>query len=132
MLGDEKYKKCNNPRQRRFKMSDGRSENSGSDNRFRFFLYGGILGTLATLLLAPKSGKETREILADKAQEGKEAVEKNVRRAQENITEKKESLQAEAVDLLDKAKNLTKQERETILEALQAGRDAYWEVKKRL
>jgi gas vesicle protein len=110
-------------------MSDKRSENNGSDNRFRFFLYGGILGTLATLLLAPKSGKETRELLADKAQEGKEAVEKSVNRVQENVKEKKESLQADAVDLLDKAKNLTSREKETIIAAIQAGKDAYREVK---
>jgi gas vesicle protein len=120
---------CNNPRQERFKMSDERMENSGSDHRFRFFLYGGILGTLATLLLAPKSGKETREVLTDKAQGGKEAIEKNVKRAQENVKEKKESLQADAVDLLDKAKNLTRREKETIMAAIQAGKDAYREEK---
>ena len=96
-------------------------EYSDSDHRFRFFLYGGIVGTLATLLLAPKSGKETRQILGDKAQ----AVEKGVKSAQKNVKDQKESLQAEAVDLLDKAKNLTKREKETIVAALQAGKNAY-------
>ena len=106
-------------------MSDERMENSDSDHRFKFFLYGGIVGTLATLLLAPKSGKETRQMLAEKAQ----AVENGVKRAQKNAKDQKESLQAEAVGLLDKAKNLTKKERETIAAALQAGKEAYREEK---
>ncbi|MCF8145517.1 MAG: YtxH domain-containing protein [Deltaproteobacteria bacterium] len=110
-------------------MSDKREESSGSDHRFKYFLYGGIVGTLAMLLFAPKSGKETREIMAEKAQEGKEAVEKGIRRAQESIKEKKESLQAEAEDLLDKAKNLTKHEKETIVAAIEAGKNAYREEK---
>jgi gas vesicle protein len=105
-------------------------ENGGSDHRFRFFVYGGILGTLAMLLLAPKSGKETREMLVDKAQEGKETVERGIRRAQETINEKKESLQAEAEDLLDKAKNLTRREKDTIMAAIEAGKAAYREEKR--
>jgi gas vesicle protein len=111
-------------------MSDQRIENGGSDHRFRFFVYGGILGTLATLLLAPKSGKETREMLADKAHEGKETVERGIRRAKETVVETKESLQAEAEDLLEKAKNLTKREKETILAAIEAGKAAYREEKR--
>jgi gas vesicle protein len=111
-------------------MSDQRTENGASDHRFRFFVYGGILGTLATLLLAPKSGRETREMLADKAHEGKETVERGIRQAQETIKEKKENLQADAVDLLDKAKNLTRREKETIMAAIEAGRNAYREEKR--
>jgi gas vesicle protein len=106
-------------------MSHKRQENSGFNHRFTFFLYGGIVGMLVMLLLAPKSGREIRRTMADKAQEGKEAIEKGIRRAQESIKEKKESLQAEAENLLDKAKNLTRRERETIMAAIEAGKNAY-------
>jgi len=111
-------------------MSEQRIENGGSDHRLKYFLYGGILGTLATLLLAPKSGKETREMLVEKAHEGRETVERGIRRAQETIREKKDSLQAEAEGLLDKAKNLTRREKETIIAAIEAGKAAYREEKR--
>jgi gas vesicle protein len=111
-------------------MSEERVENGGSDHRFRFFLYGGIVGTLAALLLAPKSGRETREMIADKAHEGKETVERGIRQVQETVKEKRENLQADAADLLNKAKNLTRREKETIMAAIEAGRNAYREEKK--
>ena len=37
--------------------------------RFRAFLVGGILGAGAALLFAPRSGKDTRALIADKAEE---------------------------------------------------------------
>jgi hypothetical protein len=40
-------------------MSDKRAESSGTESRFRFFLYDGILGMIATLMLAPKSCEES-------------------------------------------------------------------------
>lgn len=39
------------------------------NNKFGMFLLGGALGALAALLYAPRSGTETRALVADKAQE---------------------------------------------------------------
>ena len=46
------------------------SENSGS--KVSFFLVGLGIGALVGILFAPKSGEETREFLAQKADEGRD------------------------------------------------------------
>ncbi len=111
-------------------MSDQRTENGDSGHRFKFFVYGGILGSLTALLLAPRSGRETRKMLADTTHDGIEKVERGIRGAKETIKEKRESLQSDAAGLLDKAKNLTRHEKETIMAAIEAGRNAYQEEKR--
>jgi len=46
------------------------AENTGS--KVSYFLVGLGIGALVGILFAPKSGEETREFLAQKAEEGKE------------------------------------------------------------
>jgi len=112
-------------------MAGQEAENGATDHRCRFFIYGGILGMLAAFLLAPKSGKAIREMFVGKAHEGKETVERGIRRAQETIKGKKGNLEAEVENLLDKAKNLTRREKETIMAAIEAGKAAYGEESPR-
>ncbi|OPJ55463.1 YtxH domain-containing protein [Alkalithermobacter paradoxus] len=37
--------------------------------RCRYFLFGGIVGSLIALLLTPKTGKETREVIMEKTRD---------------------------------------------------------------
>ena len=110
-------------------MADKTREVNGTDHNFRYFLYGGVVGTLATLFLAPKCGKEARKIVADNARLGKDAVEQTIKSAKESVKDKTDRLLSDAEELLSKAKNLTKREKETILAAIEAGKDAYREEK---
>jgi len=43
-------------------------------SRLAWFLTGAILGAAVAILYAPKSGKETRQFISERAQAGKEAV----------------------------------------------------------
>jgi gas vesicle protein len=45
-----------------------------SVSRLAWFLTGAIIGATVAILYAPKSGKDTRKFLSDRAQAGKEAV----------------------------------------------------------
>jgi len=107
-------------------------EKNHSNDRLKYFMIGGAIGAVATLFLAPKSGKETRDFLVTKAQEGKEAVEGGIRKGQETIAEQREKLASEAKDLIDKARDMSKREKEIILAAIEAGRKAYQEEKELL
>jgi len=75
------------------------------------FLAGVGVGALVALLLAPRSGEETRELIGKKAEEGREYVTargKELRRAAEDLAERGRKTAEEIVergrDLVEKGK----------------------------
>ena len=50
------------------------AEEEQGGGRFAWFLVGIAMGAACAILYAPKSGRETRKILSDKAQEASDAV----------------------------------------------------------
>lgn len=56
--------------------------------RLRSFLLGGLTGILAGILLAPRSGKETRGTIADRAGEAREKSRERYFDTQENMRER--------------------------------------------
>ena len=56
----------------RDEMEDAQDEGS---NRMAWFLTGAVLGATVAMLYTPKTGKQTRRFIADKTQQGREAVE---------------------------------------------------------
>src|SRR3954447_13338873 len=52
-------------------MDETRDEGS---NRIAWFVTGALIGATVGMLFAPKSGKDTRQFLNDKTQQGREAV----------------------------------------------------------
>ena len=89
------------------------------DGLANFFLGLGI-GVGLGLLFAPKSGEETREILLGKADEGKEFLKKQTSELRENAS-------GLASDLLDKSKDIIGKQKESLNDAIQAGKQAYRE-----
>ena len=55
------------------------SDNTGS--KISFFLVGLGIGALVGILFAPKSGEETREFLANKADEGRDFAQRKAESA---------------------------------------------------
>jgi len=95
------------------------SENNGGSN-FAFFLAGLGIGALLALLFAPRSGEETRTLIAQKAGESKDFV----------ATKGKE-FRRQAEELVDKGKDLVNQQKEQLQAALEAGKQAYQEEKSK-
>ncbi len=93
------------------------SENSGASN-FGFFLAGLGIGAILALLFAPQSGKETRDLIAQKATEGKDYV-----------TARTRELRGQAEDLVEKGKERLAKEKERVAGAYDAARQAYREEK---
>ncbi len=80
------------------------SDNGGA--KAVWFLAGFSVGAVIALLLAPKSGEETREFIGQKAGEGRDYVTakgKEFRRAAEDLVGKGRRT---AEDLVDKGKDL--------------------------
>jgi gas vesicle protein len=93
-------------------------ENDGS--RVGFFLAGLGIGAVMALLFAPRSGKETRDLIVQTAEEGKDYV----------IT-KSEELRKQAEDAVEKGRDLVNKQKDLLSAALEAGKQAYEEEKSK-
>jgi gas vesicle protein len=80
-------------------------------SRLAWFLTGAIIGATVAVLYAPKSGKETRQFIADKTQQGKEAVtetSKDIADASREMFERGRKLVEDAAELFDRGRKLVK------------------------
>jgi gas vesicle protein len=78
-----------------------------------WFFLGGMLGAAAALLMAPKTGREAREILAERSNEV-------AKRAQAMATE----AQGRAGEWFDKSRELFEEQTQRLMTAFEAGKDA--------
>ena len=84
------------------------------NSKVAFFLVGLGIGSLISILVAPKSGEETREYLTQKAKEGSEYAQKKARELKER-----------AEDLVEHGSQVVTRKQEQIATAIDAGREAY-------
>ena len=93
------------------------SDDNGA-SKVAYFLAGMGLGAIVALLFAPRSGKETRDYISQKAEEGRDFVKT---RGQE--------LRSQAEQAVEKAKDVVAKQKEQLSAALEAGKQAYQEEK---
>jgi gas vesicle protein len=93
------------------------SEDNGS-SKLGFFLAGLGIGAILALLFAPKSGRETRDYLTGKAEEGRDYVKA-----------RSEDLRNKAEEAVGKGKDMVTRQKELLSAALEAGKQAYQEEK---
>ena len=86
-------------------------------NKLSYFFLGLGLGVTVGLLVAPKSGPETREMLLAKADEGKDYL---LRRT--------DDLKGSASDLVEKGRNVILKQKDQMSAAVEAGKQAYREA----
>jgi gas vesicle protein len=91
-------------------MSDNRGDAAGY---LGWFFLGTLVGVGIALVLAPRPGKETRELLTDKGSEW-------AKRAQELAGD----AQVRAGELFDKGRELFKEQTQRLASAFEAGREA--------
>jgi len=94
------------------------AENAGS--KFAYFLVGMGIGAAIGLLFAPRSGRETREYLRERAEEGKEYLSKKAR-----------ELRQGAAEYVEKGKEAVAHQKEALETAIEAGKQAYREEKRK-
>jgi gas vesicle protein len=78
-----------------------------------WFFLGSVIGAAAALLLTPRTGQQTRELLAEHGGDF-------ARRAQEMATE----AQGRAGEWLDKSRDLFEEQTQRLMTAFEAGKDA--------
>jgi gas vesicle protein len=89
------------------------------DGLANFFLGLGI-GVGLGILFAPKSGEETRDMLLNKADDGKEYLKKQTAVWKDQASDL-------ATDLVDKGKDVLNRQKDNLADAVEAGKQAYRE-----
>jgi gas vesicle protein len=107
-------------------MSDDR--NSGASGIILSFLMGGLTGAALAILFAPRSGRETRELLGDRIREGQEKG----RELRERASVKGREILEDASDYVDRAKGSVDKRKDRLSAALEAGRQAYRDEKEKM
>lgn len=90
------------------------SENGSTIANVNYFLVGLGIGSAVAILFAPKSGKETREYIANKTKEANEYTRK-----------KAQELRERAEDTVERGKEMVTQTKEQIATAIDVGRETY-------
>jgi gas vesicle protein len=96
-------------------MPDERAESPQCQNQatshIAWFLTGAFIGAAAAILYAPQSGKQTRQYLSYKTQQGREAVEsagQDIADASKDMFERGRKLVDDAADLFERGRKLVK------------------------
>ncbi|HEU5450576.1 MAG TPA: YtxH domain-containing protein [Terriglobales bacterium] len=86
-------------------------------NGFLWFLTGLGIGAVVGVLYAPRSGRETREAILNKAEEGRDLVSERARQVKD-----------QANDWVDRGRDVLSQQKDQFRSAFEAGRQAYREA----
>ena len=89
-----------------------------SSEKALFFLVGAAIGVATALLLAPRSGAETRKLIVAKARESADVVASRSRAVADT-----------ASTYVDRGKEALQQQKDQLAAAFEAGRQAYMEEK---
>lgn len=81
------------------------------------FIVGGAIGAIAGILLAPKSGEETRAMIAEGAKEALKRADETVKEIQSKADDVVSDMQKKGDEIKEKLQNLINQQKETKQEA---------------
>lgn len=97
------------------------------DSSFIYFILGALLGAIAGILFAPRSGKETREMLKETYEEysekGKEILEEKKERLAEAIEEGKKTVEEKSEELKEKFGEIKEKVSERVAEISSKGKE---------
>jgi gas vesicle protein len=94
-------------------------------NGFGYFLLGLGLGVAAGVLLAPRSGSETRDYIKSKAGESGDYLRSRADESREYLKRRGEEIADSASDLIEKGKTAVNRRRDNLSAAVEAGKQAY-------
>jgi gas vesicle protein len=104
-------------------------ENSSGGDKFLFFIAGAGIGAALALLFAPKSGRETREMIARTATDGRDFITSKVTEGRQMVEDRSRKLSDDFSSFLEKSKDAVQRQKEQLGAAFEAGKAAYREEK---
>jgi gas vesicle protein len=83
-------------------------------NKLSYFFLGMGLGVAIGILFAPKSGEETRQLIRDKADEGRGRVKQHA-----------DDVRTQAGGIVERGRDVVSKQRDQLSKAVEAGKSAY-------
>jgi gas vesicle protein len=105
-------------------------EHSCGGDQFLYFLAGAGIGAVLALLFAPKSGRETRELLARTAAESRDFLASKVNEGKEFVGDTTRKATDDFSSFIDRSKDALLRQKEQLTAAFEAGKTAYKEGKE--
>ena len=102
--------------------------NGGASGIVLSFLVGALSGAALAVLFAPRSGRETREMLGEKLRETSERG----RQAGEQALERGRATADEAARYVERQREALEKRRDRLASAVEAGRQAYRDEKEKM
>src|SRR5438046_9998750 len=99
------------------------SDNNSGD-KFLYFLAGAGIGAALALLFAPKSGRETRDLIARSATDSRDFITNKVTEGRQMVEEKGRRFGDDFNSFLDKSKEAVQRQKEQLSAAFEAGKQA--------
>jgi gas vesicle protein len=96
------------------------SEEASAGEKALYLLLGTAIGAAAALLFAPRSGEETRKLIASKAREGADI-----------ISNRTKAVAGKTSEYVERGKEVLQQQRDQLAAAIEAGKQAYREEKEK-
>jgi len=103
------------------------SDEHGTAGILLSFMLGALSGAALAILFAPRSGRETRELLGDRMRETADRG----RRMGEQALEKGREMAEDASSYVDRQREALEKRRDRLAAAVEAGRQAYREEKEK-
>ena len=98
-------------------------DNSGS--KFLYFLTGMGIGALIGILFAPQAGEKTRELIAGRAEEGRDYLTQKGRAVREQASAYVDRGKETAASYVDRGREVVTHQRDQLASAIEAGKQAY-------
>ena len=110
-------------------MGNDRDSGENISTKLTFFLVGAGIGAVLALLFAPKSGRETRELIARTANDGRDFLTNKVSEGRQYVGETGRKVGDDFNSFIDKSKEALQRQKEQLTAAFEAGKAAYREEK---
>jgi gas vesicle protein len=97
------------------------------NNGISYFIVGLGVGGAVGMLMAPRSGDETRQIIRSKADESAEFLRAKADESRDYMRRRGSELRDSASDLVDRSKDAISRQKDQLAMAVEAGKQAYRE-----
>ena len=98
-----------------------------SGDKFIYFVTGAGIGAILALLLAPKSGRETRDFISRTATDSRDFVTGKVTEGRQFVEDRGRKVSDDFTAFVDKGKDAVQRQKEQLAAAFEAGKAAYRE-----